>query len=123
MSLAGAANAAPDLVLGLAYLTVLVDRSLLPEGMVNGLVRAIPIEFAVVHASGFLAWPWVARTWPFRRRARFVARRSWAPEPQNVLAAGFAYFTAYGLSEMTDHAWLFRWLGGMGRRLLASLKA
>jgi hypothetical protein len=71
-SLAGAANAAPDLVLGLMYVTALVDRSLLPEGTVTALARVIPIEFAVIHASGFLAWPWLAREWTRKRRALFV---------------------------------------------------
>ena len=73
LSLAGAANAAPDFVLGLMYVTALVDRSLLPEGTVTALARVIPIEFAVIHASGFLAWPWLAREWKPKRRALFVA--------------------------------------------------
>ncbi len=53
-------------------MAALVDRAVLPEGLVANLVRAIPVEFAVVHASGFLAWPWVAR-WTGRKRYQFVA--------------------------------------------------
>ncbi len=49
----------------------MVDRSLLPAGAVTRFAWAIPIEFAVVHASGFLAMPWVAR-WDARRRAIYV---------------------------------------------------
>ena len=36
-----------------------------------GLVRAIPIEFAVIHASGFLAVPWVAG-WKGRRKTLYA---------------------------------------------------
>ncbi len=72
-SLAGAANAAPDFVLGLTYVAVLVDRTLLPEAWVPQLARAVLIEFVVIHASGFLAWPWLAREWKPKRRALFVA--------------------------------------------------
>ena len=72
-SLAGAANAAPDFVLGLTYVTALVDRTLLPEAWVPQLARAALIEFVVIHASGFLAWPWLAREWKQKQRALFVA--------------------------------------------------
>jgi hypothetical protein len=61
-------TAAPDFVLGALYVAALVDRSLLGEAVVTGLARAIPIEFAVIHASGFLAVPWVARWTGVRKR-------------------------------------------------------
>lgn len=65
-------TAAPDLVLGILYVTLLVDRSALP-GLVLPLARSVPIEFAVVHASGFLVLPWVARWTNVRKRALYVA--------------------------------------------------
>ncbi len=146
--------------------------------VVNGLVRAVIMEFAVIHASGFLAWPWVAR-WDRRRRAMFVpalaaaytvplaiwallagsawplavfwglmanrmltvvlgdlpddaAMTAWghawagtttlyvaavllaltggAPSEGRVLFIGFAYWTAVGLSGLTDWRWVYRWM-------------
>lgn len=45
---------------------------MLPEAFGRQLVRAIPIEFAVVHASGFLALPWVAQWKKVRVRAAYA---------------------------------------------------
>lgn len=56
----------------MTYLVALVDRSLLPATAVP-LARAVPIEFLVIHASGFLALPWAARWTDVRHRALYVA--------------------------------------------------
>lgn len=50
----------------------------------------------------------------------FPGRNTWAPQTQSVLAAGYVYFTAVGISEMTNHAWVFRWMRNAGRRVLGS---
>lgn len=41
----------------------------------------------------------------------------WTDEPQRVIAAGYLYFTALALSEMTDFAWVFRWLANARDRI------
>jgi len=108
LSLSGAVTAAPDVVLGLTYLALLVDRTLLPETTVVRLAWAIPIEFAVVHASGFLALPWVAR-WDAKKRAIY------AP----ALIAG--YTIAVGGIALLVHGWwpLIAFWGLMFNRMLA----
>lgn len=54
------------------YVAVLADRELFSPEVIRNFARAIPTEFAVVHASGFLAWPWVAK-WDRKKRGLFVA--------------------------------------------------
>ncbi|MDP3773600.1 MAG: hypothetical protein Q8Q85_04970 [Gemmatimonadales bacterium] len=41
----------------------------------------------------------------------------WTDEPQRVIAAGYLYFMALALSEITDFAWVFRWLANARRRI------
>jgi hypothetical protein len=53
------------------YLALLVNRTLVAPALLSKLAWAIPIEFAVIHASGFLMWPWVAR-WQAATRGKFV---------------------------------------------------
>ena len=70
LKLSGFLTAMPDLLLGLAYVALMtgsIDRA---SDVGRGLVRAIPIEFAVIHASGFLALPWVAG-WKDRRKTLY----------------------------------------------------
>lgn len=110
LSLSGAVSAAPDVVLGLTYLALLVDRSLLSESRVVHLAWAIPIEFAVVHASGFLAMPWVAK-WDVRKRALFVP------------ALAIAYTIPLAIIALVVHGWwpLAIFWGLMANRMLVVL--
>jgi hypothetical protein len=45
------------------------------------------------------------------------AHLPWTNEPQQVIAAGYLYFTSVAVSEMTDFAWVFRWMANAGRRI------
>ncbi len=87
-----------------------MDRSLLSDTVVRSLVRAVPVEFAVIHASGFLAWPWVAR-WDVRRRAVFVP------------GLALAYSVPLGIwSLVAGGAWpLAIFWGLMANRMLTAL--
>lgn len=70
LTLSGFITALPDLALGLLYIALMTNTLDRGSDVGRGLVRAIPIEFAVIHASGFLALPWVAG-WKDRRKVLY----------------------------------------------------
>ena len=160
------------------YAALLADRTLVSAPVLSRIAWAVPIEFAVIHASGFLMWPWLAR-WEAPRRATYVvvlavlytiplailafATGHWYPltifwglmvnrmlrvivsdSPDDAsfmrlaiawagattiyvfalmigavaapsvmtraLLIGFGYFTAVGVSELSDWEWVDRWM-------------
>jgi len=61
---------------------------------------------AAVFATTFLPVPELGITAAVRAAADLPGSGLWISEPQRVLAAGFLYFAALGLSELVDHRWL-----------------
>jgi len=61
---------------------------------------------AAVGLTTFLPIPRLGITRAVRAAADLPGSGLWVDEPERVLAAGFLYFAALGLSELVDHRWL-----------------
>lgn len=88
--------------------------------VLHGWVASLALYALAVLVALVVPLPAVGLTPDLVAQLDVPARYTWAPQSHLVLAAGYLYFTLYGLSEMTDHSWVFRALRGLGRRVMRS---
>jgi len=74
--------------------------------IMRGWAVAVMAYLGAVFATTLLPVPALGIDAAVRAAANLTGGGLWIDEPQRVIAAGFLYFAALGLSELGDHAWL-----------------
>jgi len=74
--------------------------------IMRGWAVGVMAYLGAVFATTLLPVPALGVTADVRAAADLPGGGLWIDEPQRVIAAGFLYFFALGLSELADHGWL-----------------